>query len=430
MTFPGYTNQFTGSPIAVAYPQYLGLNVTSASGATPPDYSTPVQLYWAFAEPWQPTPFATNIQILTNDSTTNVIKLPDATMASTAQTTVIFNTSDTDILLQDFNAGTIGTIESTLFYYLTLVDNSTPAGTWILAQFAAGSAEVNVYSLVDTQLSTDPGNLPMNGGLLVVEDTTVAVPGPYLKSNMLVQNYDTASQPVTYTQSLADRASLLVVSATSGNLTYNLLSAASVGNGFLFSVNNASASSGSGQIIFIPNGTDEIDVTILNPGNSATYISDGVSKWTSLGFGLNTVPTSFNNVTIRLAGGSQAFPPLGFFNDTTQSAGLFYNLGTVSSQIVQSYPAGAYPTPGTAQVIANFTANSSYPNGQATLTLNSTFTPTMVNLNPSSSFNVNSPVVTVNATTSATITSPVVNLVTPVLEQEGLSIYTLMLAYT
>lgn len=341
MAFPGFINEFNTSPISVTFSSYLGLDVTEPT----------TQLYWPFQAPEQPTPFSEVIQIISNSSNTNAILLPDATVTTCGQTTIIINTSGVDIYLKDFDGFTVGTISDSgdpiaNSYYLTLTDNTRTDGVWLLAAFGTAASPPSVNSLVDQGTDTD-GRL-LNGGLAAIVDTGTA-PGTYLKVNTLTSEYD-ATIDGSYAQSQGDRGTLLIW--TDGTEDYLLMAAADAGNGFQFSINNASAGA---QITFVPDGGDTIDIASMTPGTSATFISDGVSSWTSLGYGLNTVPSTFTNVIVYLQDGSEGAPSLAFNND--QTLGLFRNTTTNPSlQIVQANT-----------VLADFEKNSTYAAGRVNI---------------------------------------------------------------
>lgn len=344
MAFISFLDQFSNSPIAPAYTSYLSLSI----GATSPELPSPVQLYWPTQTPYETTPFSQNIQIVTNDSSSNIIVLPDATLASINQTTVIINTSGTDINLENFTGTTIGVIADSgspivNSYYITLTDNTTQGGVWLFAAFGTAASPPFVTSLIDAQtntLSTNyfyPDQL-MQGGLAVVNDTQVAIPGNYLKTNMIVQSFPGLAD---YNQSQGDRGTLLVWEVDGGTFSYNLMSAYDAGNGFIFSIKNDSASGNINMTVLLGSG-DSVDITQMTPGTSASFISNGLASpdgaWTSLGYGLNTIPSTFTNVQVVLAQGSQGTPPLRFL--ANPSAGLYYDTIDVpaepSLQIVQN----------------------------------------------------------------------------------------------
>lgn len=373
MPFVNFLDQFTSSPISPAYADYLPLNI----GGSSPNLPSPVQLDWPTQTPYSTTPFSNNMFIITNSSSSNIIKLPNATLASISKSSILNNISGTNVYLQDFLGGSIGTITATsgLSYYLLLTNNTTEAGSWTLIPFGTASmAPIEIQNLVDSQASTVNTNLLLQGGLAVVNDTEVATPGDYLKVNMRVQNYP--SSLGNYQQSQGDRGTLLVVTGAS-SIDYNLISAAQAGNGFIFSINNTMPNGGGGKITLKTAGLDTIDQDQLLQSNSCSFVSDGVNKWTSLGFGLNTVPLNFSDVTVSLAAGSNTAPPLNFFNDTTRSLGLFYNSsGNPSMQIVQSY----YNPGVNGVVIADFYTSETETLGFVTLATNSTFSGTIASL--------------------------------------------------
>lgn len=367
MSFPGFLYEFNNSPISVAFPSYLNLTLTHIT--------SPTQLYWPSQAPYEPTPFSSNMVISSNDNSGNIITLPDATYASTAQSSIIWNNSGTDAILNNFSGGYIGTITaaSDLSYYLVLTSNSTVAGSWQLIPFGTASlAPIDVQNLVDTQdNNTTDAITTMEGGLAAVMDTEVDNPSTFLKVNTKVNTIN--SDTLNYDQNQGDRGTLLVVEGSS-NLDYNLMSASYAGNGFIFSINNAT-STGDITLNVASMSGDTIDQPILAPSNSSSYISDGANNWRSLGYGFTTIPLDFVDVTISLASGSQGTPPLNFVANT--SAGLFYDTTDVparpSLQIVQN-----------GFVLGQFQQDSTtYPTGLTTI-LGSTFQNSNVNLISSS----------------------------------------------
>lgn len=332
MSFPGFTNQFTNSPISITFPDLLTLEITDAS----------TQLFWGFVAPYETNLFAQTIRVATNSSSANALSLPDASLTSNGQSSALINNADTDFNLLDFDGNTIGTIASGNWYYLTLTNNTNEAGSWLLLQFGTTPGVVDVSSLVDST-GVDSHSRSLAGGLAAILDAGTD-PGTYLKSNIRVFT-NAAGTP--YTQDFGDRGTLQVW--TGGSSTYTLKTAASVGNGFIFSINNATANS---EITFITQGSDTIDVPSMTPSTSASFISDGISKWTSLGLGLNTIPNNFSNVTVSLAAGSVGSPPLNFVAEP--GMGIFRKTGALSSlQIIQS----------TVPIISFQADSTTFPNG-------------------------------------------------------------------
>lgn len=403
MSFPGFTNQFNNSPYSVAFSSYLPLSI----GATPPEQPSPIQLYWSFQAPYEPNVFSQVIQITTNDDATNTVVLPDATVTTVGQSCNIYNSTDLDIVLSPFGGGTPISIAAQGLYDLILTSNLDQTG-WIAVPLSIGTPIIDPITLVDQGTESTTGTAKsLNGGLAVVADAGTE-PGTYLKTNMNVINYTTNAD---YTQSPGDRGTLIVWDT--GSFDYILMSAATAGDGFTFSINNIQTTAGTCTLI--PNGTDTVDgsandFTIL-PAQSLSLISDGVGNWTTLGYGLNTTPTTFTDVTIELASSSSNLEPsLSFFADT--SLGWFYasaNPGTIpnwagpSAEILQQGVA-----------LADFQQNATYPGGLVTLVPTGTFQTAGSSFSP----------------TAITLTSGVTNNVTNYVQQRGISMYSLMRAYS
>lgn len=266
MSFNGFVDEFSNAPVQPAFSSYLSLNLT-----------TDVVLEWPFQNPNTLYPFSQTIQINATDSANLIVFLPDATVTSVGQTVCFINSADENVIVSDFESNIVVTIEPSQEYYLTLADNSDASGIWIPIQLGATTSSATAASLIDTSL--DSNSHQNNGGLS-------AFPTNYIKMNQRANTFDGS----TYNQASGDRGSLLVW--TNGNGTYNCLSAASVGNGYNFSIHNASTVSG--LITVTPNGSDTIDGQssfIIKANESATFISNGVSSFFSLGYG-----QQFNNV--------------------------------------------------------------------------------------------------------------------------------------
>jgi len=260
MSFNGFVDEFSNAPVQPAFSSYLSLELTEN-----------VALEWPFQNQNTLYPFSQTVQINGTDSANLVISLPDATVTSVGQTVCFLNSADQNVIISDFEQNIIVTIQPSQDYYLTLSDNSDPSGIWIEVQLGATTSSATAASLIDT--SNDSNGHQNNGGLS-------AFPTNYIKMNQRINLFSGSS----YNQASGDRGSLLVW--TGGNGSYNCLSAASIGNGYNFSIHNASTVSG--VITLIPNGSDTIDgesTFTIKTNESATFISNGVSSFYSLGYG-------------------------------------------------------------------------------------------------------------------------------------------------
>jgi hypothetical protein len=424
MPFPGFTDQFTSAPIAVSYPNYLSLTLTADT--------SPTILQWPFISPESPTPFATVMQCVANDNNANILTLPNALYASQGISSYIINTSGTAFELTDNAGNSLGIIEASgnpiiNSYFVTLTDNTTQGGIWVLTAFGAGAIYPAINELIDH--GTDTLGKVLNGGLAVITDAGTE-PGQYLKSNILFNTY---IDPASYTLSQGDRGTIIVWEEEAGTGLLNLMPAVEAGDGFIFAIKNNSTNSVITLVVSLGSG-DIIDITTLGPGTSSFFISNGLSPngaWTSLGYGLNTIPSTFVNVIVQLQDGSSSNPSLTFANDT--SLGI-YRSTTPNSilnivQTVSSVPVE----------IASFQANTTYPTGLVILAEASTFTGTEISLgNGSQDLAANLESVTIVASGDVFISgSPEItlssngsiNLASNSVQQQGISIYSLMRAY-
>lgn len=259
MPFNGFVDEFSNAPVQPAFSSYLGLTLTD-----------PVVLEWSFQNPNTLYPFSQTIEIITSDAVYG-ISLPDATVSSVGQTVCFVNTGANNVEIYDYDVNLQATIEPAQQWYMTLTDNSASAGIWLPIQLGATTSEATAGSLVDN--STDGNGHQNNGGIS-------AFASNFLKMNQRVNTFN----GVTYNQESGDRGSLLVWSG--GNGTYNCLSASDVGNGYNFSIHNASTTGGT--ITVTPDGANTIDGEssfTLAADESATFISNGTSAFYSLGFG-------------------------------------------------------------------------------------------------------------------------------------------------
>ena len=259
MPFNGFVDEFSNAPVQPAFSSYLALNLTGN-----------VVLEWPFQNPNTLYPFSQTVQITVSSAPDHRIFLPDATVTSVGQTICFINSSAVEVLVVDAGNNIKATMLTTQSYYLTLTDNSSVNGTWVSVQLGATTSSATAASLIDT--STDSNGHQNNGGLSAFVN--------HIKMNQRINTFSGSN----YTQASGDRGSLLVW--TGGNGTYNCLSAAALGNGYNFSIHNASTVSG--IITVTPNGADTIDggpTFQIKTNESATFISNGTSGFYTLGFG-------------------------------------------------------------------------------------------------------------------------------------------------
>lgn len=263
MAFTGFVDEFDGSPIQTSPNSFLNINLETGSHNS-------IQLEWTFQDQNTTYPFSQYIYITGNPASL-LLALPNASAASQGMQTIITNTTGIDITIQSFDYSVdVFFVAAGQSVQLVLTNNSDSDGVWVGIVLGATTSTATAASLIDP--STDSNAHSNNGGLAAFTN--------YLKVNQRVNTYN----GLAYTQASGDRGSLLVWQG--GNGTYQCLSAATVGNGFIFSIHNASTTSGTVTVLPATGDTIDLDSSfLLSSGESASFISDGVSKFYSLGFG-------------------------------------------------------------------------------------------------------------------------------------------------
>lgn len=204
------------------------------------------------------------------------LQMPITTNTSLGEKALFFNAGSLPFNVIDAVGTTIINVPSGAAYYLALVNNLSPGGTWLTFQFGAGTSSANAAALAGAGLAA-------NGIFLqqIMQVTTLSVP---------------------YTVGPADRDNLLNWTGGAGTIT--LPPAATVGNNFYIQLRN----SGSGSLLVDPNGAELINglATLnFNISDSAFIVTDGVG-WYTLGLGvLNT--NLFNFQIASLAGQSGTY---------------------------------------------------------------------------------------------------------------------------
>jgi hypothetical protein len=242
---------------------------------------------------------AASIEVITGNSNTNTITLPDATMQSVGSNFIITNIGDSGFNLLNANGDLVVNIpiaglSSVNSYWVQLVNNSTPAGTWSFVQFGAGNSSAQASAL--------KGN-----GLTVISTT--------LNTDIPTQNKSSA-----YTVLPSDRANLIIWTNGTDNITLPPITSAP--SGFYLSFNNGTTSASPGIVTIITNPSDSPHTTIdnkpsisLNSGQSLSVISSG-SNWWSLGLGFDVLSNTFID-------GSAMNPSIAFSMDT--DTGIYRN---------------------------------------------------------------------------------------------------------
>jgi hypothetical protein len=259
-----YNSVFGGTTIFPADVSYLAVALTEN-----------IELEWPL-ESNSPTYPAAGIIDVTSTGAYSVT-LPDATLTSVGQT-ILFNNlsaSTNDVTLKDNSGATIATIGVGTQWQVYLAGVATAAGTWRVLQYGASTASVQASDLAGF-------------GLTVTNAT--------LSQSVPVTTFSSTGLTLT----TSNRAGLFAWTGT-GAGTLNLPTAATVGSNYFVLVRN----SGGGDLTVEPAGSETIDGQtniLLNPGDSATVVTDG-SDWYTVGLGRDAV-FAFDYTVIAVSGGT------------------------------------------------------------------------------------------------------------------------------
>lgn len=247
-----FTDTFGGSPVSpaeVAYKAYT--------------FATDLVLFWPQFSAGQSDVAARFMNMTASAGSLNVF-MPDATLVSVGYDIIIFNAGSNTFHVVSATGAAIATIAAGQTYYIILNDNTTETGGWETVQFGVGTGSASAAALAGAGLLASAG--------------------------LLETNTDIDLQSVDYTITTLSRARLQVWNGGSG--TISLPTAASVGDGFFFSI----ANNGSGSVTVEPDGSEQIDgqtSSVFTQSQSGFIVSSG-SAWYTIGKGLQ------NNFSVTL----------------------------------------------------------------------------------------------------------------------------------
>jgi hypothetical protein len=296
-----YTDIFTGSPVQPSDVSYTSYTLTES-----------ITLVWPQTG-LETDNIVARIIDISSSSSSYTITMPDATQVSVGQDVLFRNLGAQDITIKKNDGTTLVVVQASPdpnANYIYLTNNSTAAGTWGVVNYGTGTSSADAATLAGY-------------GLQAITTT--------LNVDMSITNIPESG--TNYNVTTADRGQLLVWD--SGNGTVTLPSAASVGNGFIFSINNASDVGG--EIEIVPDGSDTIDtfqsnypVSILE---SLSLVSNGQDGWHSLGFGKETI-FAVNILNLDLAGRGSEYT----LSDIEASKLIIKFTGTLTENITIFFP--------------------------------------------------------------------------------------------
>lgn len=255
-----YTEVFGGQNI---FPSQLTLLTLALT--------TDVTLEWPTEQAMPGANVFADIMNVTPDAGGHSIILPDATLASPGQSTLINNLGAFTFSVKDAGGNTVGAVPSGEVWQFYLSSNATTNGVWTTFQFGTGTSSATAAALA-------------GAGLKAIVNTL----------NQKHTPRSSAASPLAIVD--GDRAA--IVQWTGGVGAGTLPDPATVGTDWFTMVRN----NGSGTWTITPaagtiNGQPSL---ALSPFSSAIIYSDGVNYFT---IGLSQVtPTNFDYTTINVAG--------------------------------------------------------------------------------------------------------------------------------
>lgn len=240
-------------------------------------------------------------------SGTHTITLPPADETGPGQT-ILFNNlpaSGTAFYVVDAAGGAVATVGIGEQWQIYLADNATAAGVWRVYRMGASTATVQASALAGY------GIVAMSG---------------QLSQSTPVTEFNSSPR----TAMLTDRASILVWTGT-GAATVNLPAAGTAGNNYFVSFRNA----GGGAVTVDPSGAETIDglsALILNPGDSATAVTNGIG-WYTLGLGQDAV-FAFDYTVIDLTGETSPY----VLSSSELNRVAYSFIGTLTANMVITVP--------------------------------------------------------------------------------------------
>lgn len=201
------------------------------------------------------------------------IILDDATLASNGVSLLFYNAGASAFTLKNSIGGTIASIDAGTGWDIILIDNSTPAGTWLVIQRGAGT-------------SSAQASLLAGAGLIAL--------GGLLASSVLV-----SSKAADFSATATDRASMLDWTGGSGAAAIN--SPSLLGSGWWAIIRN----DGSGALTVSPDSgmIDGASSKVFDPNSAAFVFQDGTNFFT-VGFGAGSGGASFDYISIDISGAS------------------------------------------------------------------------------------------------------------------------------
>lgn len=230
-------------------------------------------LYWAFAN--QDTDDVTALFMKVTASASSLsLMMPPANQASTGYSVMITNGGSTLFTILDGSGNTITTLSAGETKYLTVTDNSSIAGTWLVTNLGIGTISVSTSSLAGQGLKAIASSLNVNSPV-------------------------TTTSTTPYASSASDRGN--TINWTGGVGTITLTAAATLGAGWYTFIRN----SGSGTLTVDPDSSETINdasTLAMAISDSCLVVCDGTNFYT-IGLG-QSANFSFTRLAKSVAGSS------------------------------------------------------------------------------------------------------------------------------
>ncbi len=255
-----YNQVFGGNTINPAQLDYIAYTIT-----------TDLTLVWPLEAATDDTVSASKIDVVASVMNLSVL-VPPADQTSVGQDILFRNTGVNTFTVKNAAGGVIGSVASGEAWYFYVIDNDTPAGTWVTVEFGVGVSAAVAAALAGAGLRAN--------------------------ANTLDQNLVTTTLLANYAISSSDRATVL--QSNGGALVWTFAAAATLTNGFFVYIINA----GSGSLTLTAAGGDTIDgaaTKVIAPTETLMVFSDGVNALHSLGYGRSLVNT-VSGASINVAG--------------------------------------------------------------------------------------------------------------------------------
>jgi len=292
------TVQITQPTINPIVPANAGLNVITLSNST-----SPVSLVYPTTFIQSPNYLAAAIIVDQAEGFSGgIIIMPSALIVTQSVVCSIKNNGSEPIEIQNFDGGTIVTIDPGICKLLFLLPSVTPAGVWDAITIGAGTSSADAAALAGY-------------GLIAIAT----------KLNSCYKT-ETASTPIT----LAANSDAKLYSWQGGNETLNLNLYTPTQDGFYFLIKNESPSNG---ILILSATSIDGGTTVNLTKNQSCFVIYNIadSTWKTVGLGNFSFGAAieFTASGIRLINGTAALPSLAYISQP--STGIYsQGLGDVS----------------------------------------------------------------------------------------------------